>query len=159
MQRNAVYIVSVNKERSVRNIVYAQDKVNQRCLSRTGLSHYADVFAGFDRERNIPKHIEFTVRIAKIQVPHFNFALHRTDINRARSIINVYFGIEQLSYTVERGFAARSFFDKHRNRHDRPDYGAEISDVFNKLSGIEFLLVNEVSAVAQDNADNGFHKQ
>lgn len=109
MQRNAVYIVSVNKERSVRNIVYAQDKVNQRCLSRTGLSHYADVFAGFDRERNIPKHIEFTVRIAKIQVPHFNFALHRTDINRARSITNVYFGIEQLSYTVERGFAARSF--------------------------------------------------
>ena len=34
MQRNAVYIVSVNKERSVRNIVYAQDKVNQRCLCR-----------------------------------------------------------------------------------------------------------------------------
>ena len=68
-------------------------------------------------------------------------------------------GVQQLADAVERRFTARTHLDQLGDGHDGPDDGREVTDELHQLAGREHLLIHEVSAVAEDDADDGLHEQ
>ena len=154
MDGHAVHILPVHEEGAVRHIVGAEQQVHQRGLARTGLAHDAHALAGFDLEGNVPEHVELAVRVAEGQVPELDGALRVLQVRHTGAVGHVDGGIQQLGDPVEGGLAAGSLLDEHGHGHDGPDDGFEVADVLHELACIEPAAVDQIAAVAQDDADD-----
>ncbi len=51
------------------------------------------------------------------------------------------------------------FFDQHGHSHDGPDDGLKVADVLHQLAGVESALIDQITAVPQNDADHGLHEQ
>ena len=77
----------------------------------------------------------------------------------AGAVDDVLLGVQQLADTLEGSAAPAGHVNQLRYRHDRPDDGVEVADELHQLSGVEVAPVHQIAAVAQDDADDGLHKQ
>ena len=159
MDGQGVHVLAVHKQGAVRHVVGAQQQVHQRRFARAGLAHNAHAFAGVDGEGDVLQHIVFAVRVAEGQVAEFHTALRVLQLLHAGAVGHINGGVQQLGDAVQGSLAAGSLFDQHGNCHDGPDDGLKIADVLYQLARVEPALVDQITAIPQDDTDDGFDKQ
>ena len=148
MNGNAVHILSVHKQRSVRHIIGTKQQIYHRSLTCAGFAYNTDTFTGSYLEADILQYIVLSVRITERQMPKFNTAFWILKIPYAIPVRHIYRCIHQLRNTIQGSLPAGSLFNQHRNRHDRPDDGFKVTDVFHQLSGVEFSTKHQPAAIA-----------
>ena len=148
MNGNAVHILTVHKQRSVRHIIGTKQQIYYRSLTRAGFAYNTDTLTGSYLKADVLQYIIIAVRIAERQMPEFNTAFWIFKIPYTIPVRHIYRCIHQLRNTIQRSLTAGSLFNQHRNRHDRPDDGFKVADVFHQLSGIELTAINQPAAVA-----------
>ena len=156
---DGVDVLAVHKQGAVRHIVGAEQQIDQSRLARAGLAHDADALAGLDGKGDVLEHIVLAVRVAEGQITEFNAALDVFKVGHARAVGHVDGRIQQLADPVEGGLAAGGLFDQHGDSHDGPDNGLKIADVLHQLAGIEPPLIDQIAAVAEDDADDRLDKE
>ena len=156
---HAVHILPVHEEGAIRHIVGAEQQVHQCGLARAGLAHDAHALAGLDLKGNVLEHVEFAGRVAEGQVPELDAALGGLQVGHAGAVCHIDGGIQQLGDPVEGGLAAGGLFDEHRHGHDGPDDRLEIADVLHELTGVEPAAVDQIAAVAEDDADDRLNEE
>ena len=72
---------------------------------------------------------------------------------------NFYFLLQQLSDPFDGGFSPGGHVDQFGHGHNGPDDGVEVADKLHKLAGVEAVCVDQIAAIAQDDADHTLHKQ
>ena len=80
-------------------------------------------------------------------------------VSHAGAVGHIDGGIQQLGDTVQGGLAAAGLFDQHGHSHDGPDDGLKVADVLHQLAGVESALIDQITAVTQNDADHGLHEQ
>ena len=108
MERQAVDVVSIQKQRAVRHIVGAEQEVDQRCFAAAGIADNADALTGGNLKRNIVQHIKFTVRIPESEMAELDFTARNGNFDSVRMVGNLRLGVEQLADAFKRGLAARN---------------------------------------------------
>ena len=156
---NAVDVLSIHKEGAVRHIVGAEKQVHQRRLACAGLAHDAHALAGSDSEGDVLQHIELTIGVAEGQAAELDASLGGFEVGHAVPVGHINGGVQQLGDAVEGGLAAGGLLDEHRDGHNGPDDGLEVTDVLHQLARVEIALVDEEAAVAKDDADHRLHEE
>ena len=154
-----VHVLPVHEQAAVRHIINAQDQVHQGGLARAGLAHDAHPLAAVDGEGDIFQHVELPVRVAEGQVAELDLAFCAGQVVDAGPVGHVHRRVQQLGDPVEGRLAAGSLFDQHGHRHDGPDDGRKVADVFHQLAGIEPAGIDQVPAIAQDHAGDRLDKE
>ena len=148
MNGHAVHILSVHKQRTIRHIIGTKQQIYYRSLTRTGFAYNTDTFTGSYLKADVLQYIIIAVRIAERQMPEFNTAFWIFKISYTIPVRHIYRRIHQLRNTIQGSLTTGSLFNQHRNRHDRPDDGFKVADVFHQLSGVEFSTKHQPAAVA-----------
>ena len=148
MNGHAVHILSVHKQRSVRHIIGTKQQIYYRSLTCAGFAYNTDTLTGSYLKADILQYIIIAVRITKCQMPKFNTAFWIFKIPYAIPVRHIYRRIHQLRNTIQGSLTAGSLFNQHRDRHDRPDDGFKVADVFHQLSGVKFSTKHQPAAIA-----------
>ena len=158
MNGDPVHVVTVHEYGSVRDVVGAQDQIDQRGLAAAGLADQTDVLTRLDAEADVSEHVILAVRVAEGQVLELDCAMNFFQRLSVRRVHHIGLGIQQGADALERGSAAGGHVNHFRDCHDRPDNGCEIADELHKLTGVEDTLPDQIAAVAQNDADHAFHE-
>ena len=153
-----VHVMAVDEQRTVRDIVGAQDQIHKRRLAGTGLSHQSHIFPRPDSKGYVFQHIQFPVGIVECQVPELNVPPHILQAPGALPVRHVNLRVQQLPQTVQGRLPPGSHVYELGHRHDRPDDGIEITDELHQLAGIELVFIHKISPVAKNHADHAFHE-
>ena len=152
LYRNVVYVLAVDKESSLGNVVGAKDKVNEGGLARARSSDDTDVLARVYLEGYVGEHLLVSVGIYEGKISEFNVALDLTCRDNALSVGDGRLRVKQSAYSLERRLTLSVHTDKLGDSHNGPDYSREVADELNEASRIKRAVPHEVAAVSEDNA-------
>ena len=152
-------ILTVDKQGAIVNVVSTQDQIHQCGLTGTGLTYQTHAFAGLDGKGNVLQCGKLAVRVLEIQVAEFDITLGICQFGDIFPILNMNGGVQQFTQTSQRCLAAGRHIDQLGNGHDGPNNRVEIADEFQQSAGVEGALVHQIAAVAQNDADDAFHKE
>ena len=156
---NGVDIPAIDKNRAVGDVVGPQEQVHQGGLACAGLAHQTDVLARMDRKGHILQGVVVGVGIAEGQAAEFDVTAHIGQGLHILPVLDGDFRIQQLADADQGCLAAGDHVDELRHRHDGPHHGGEVAQELDEHASVEGLVINQPAAVAQDDADDGFHKK
>ena len=155
-----VDVVAVQEDGAVGDVVGAEKQIHQGGLARSGLADDTHVLAGVDLEGYVREGIVGAAGVTEGEVAHFNITRQRRiGLSHGGLVRHVHGGVQKRTDTGEGGFSARPHLNELGDSHDGPDDGGEIADEFHQLTCIELTVVDQIAAVAQDDADHRFHEQ
>ncbi len=109
MNGNAVHILTVHKQRSVRHVIGTKQQIYYRSLTRAGFAYNTDTLTGSYLKADVLQYIIIAVRIAERQMPEFNTAFGFSRFPYTIPVRHIYRGIHQLRNTIQRSLTAEVF--------------------------------------------------
>ena len=157
--RYRIYVVAVDKERTVGNVVGAQYQVNECGLSRARLSYDAHALSRLYLEGHVHERVVFRLGVTEGESSELYLAAKSLGFFYVFPIPHVRLSVKQNGDSLERSLSARTHLYKLRYRHNGPDYRGKISYKFNELSCVERTFPYEITAVSEYDADHRFNKE